>query len=233
MLYCEYNFWTVFGYFCLQHNNFRIVMNQCKSKSIKSFFSPISRDAATHEAFKSVLCSTDSIIMDFMKPVPPKNPVGRPPKKMKQILLSPISSSGEIKAALSEEEIIAKEIASMSKWDFLMHAKEPVYTIWSDVMKRLLKFYCHSYGSNGSSIGWNNCDYVILRVHEFFPTAKVKTIRNKYTKERQGEADGNVESFVGKPKPNINVYNYLFFLYLISCILSYILYLFSAFRIFY
>ena len=123
MLYCEYNFWTVFGYFCLQHNNFRIVMNQCKSKSIKSFFSPISRDAATHEAFKSVLCSTDSIIMDFMKPVPPKIPVGRPPKKMKQILLSPISSSGEINAALSEEEIIAKEIASMSKWDFLMHAK--------------------------------------------------------------------------------------------------------------
>ena len=45
---------------------------------------------------------------------------------MKQILLSPISSSREINAALSEKEIIAKDIASMSKWDFLMHAKEPV-----------------------------------------------------------------------------------------------------------
>ena len=34
---------------------------------------------------------------------------------LKQTLLSPMSSNGEMNVMLSEEEIIAKEIASMSK----------------------------------------------------------------------------------------------------------------------
>ena len=133
-----------------------------------------------------------------MKPVPPKNRVGRPLKIRKQAI-----SSNEVNLVLSATEVA--ELALMGLEDEIEINNQKNYIIWSDPFKLLLKYHCHVYGKDGSHVGWNTSEYVIEKMKEVFPEVRSKTVRNKITLRKKGSMDGNVLTLKDKLQPSLNV----------------------------
>jgi hypothetical protein len=130
------------------------------NSSIKFFFSPTSKETASVEAFNNVSTSSNGLVLNITKNIPPKNPVGRPPK-LKQVNLVPTNSDGQEEAQVRE----AGENQLMKENDTLKSSNNGTksYVAWTDATKALLKFYCHKWGgyNNREHIGWQLGSYVV------------------------------------------------------------------------
>ena len=149
------------------------------NSSIKSFFSPTSKETASVEAFNNISTSSNGLVLNITKNIPPKNPVGRPPK-LKQVTLVSTNSDGLVEAQVRE----ARENQLMKENDTLKSSNigTKSYVAWTDATKALLKFYCHKW-DNREHIGWQLGSYVVEKVQDIFPDACEKTIRNKFSLE--------------------------------------------------
>jgi len=173
------------------------------STKMESFFRPTTKEAASAEAFNNLSTSPNGLVLNITKPVVPKNPVGRPLKKLKQVALAVPTDIAARKEELTRE---AHENYMMTANDTLELNATKSYATWSDSTKALLKFYCHKWGgyNNLEHIGWQEGSYVIDKVKEIFSEASEKTIRNKITLEKKAEKDGNVPTLANKLRPNLN-----------------------------
>jgi len=169
-----------------------------KDTTITSFFLTTTKDTVASEAFKTPSdhsnSSTSSLVFDFVKPVPPKNRVGRPLKIRKQATAGTRTSSNEVNLVLSAAEVA--ELALMGLEDEIEINNQKNYIIWSDPFKLLLKYHCHVYGKDGSHVGWNTSEYVIEKMKEVFPEVRSKTVRNKITLEKKGSMKTQVSTTI-------------------------------------
>jgi hypothetical protein len=99
------------------------------NSSIKSFFSPTSKETASIEAFNDISTSSNGLVLNITKTIPPKNPVGRPPK-LKQVTLVPTNSAGQTEAQVRQ----ADENQSMGENDTWKSSDNGTksYIAWTD-----------------------------------------------------------------------------------------------------
>eukprot|EP01038_Epipyxis_sp_PR26KG_P012774 gene12774-17126_t len=121
--------------------------------------------------------ASDAIVLDFVPVQKQKNPVGRPVKNIKiadiVIAAPPLANTIMPSVIMLDDnddgEVIEEMMAANSNNTTVVGTAPPTiseYSIWSDSMKSLLKFYSHKYGKDGSHIGWNTAEEELFKIIE-------------------------------------------------------------------
>ena len=85
-------------------------------------------------SIKSISYSTDAVVLDLLKTMPKKNPVGRPPKRKNPAV--PIVDSDTVNDV---------DLLPAAEPITVLDTEANQYITWSDSMKLILKFHCHKY----------------------------------------------------------------------------------------